>query len=203
VTQLRFFLDLDGTLADTDALNREAYRRVGVEVPPNAAGLSYREWLGDLVGIGDVERVHTAKQVWYGILLGDVDPHTLALPPTRLARTLLYGDARRSATVSCLTAASHECARTLLRRLGLSVPVKPQLTYDARRVILSRAMSVAKHRGTGSVVYVDDMGSTVERLTEDVPGLRLLHYTGQTYEQLRAELADVLGELITRELKTA
>ena len=54
--------DVDGVLVDTRELVVQAYRDVGVEMPENAWGLPWHEWLPALVGDdGRAAELHREK----------------------------------------------------------------------------------------------------------------------------------------------
>lgn len=187
------FFDLDGTLARTEVLNVAAYHLAGVIIPESATGRSWKEWLPALVGSHAVD-THEEKQRHYIDLIATARIDTLMLPAAALAHDLLHAGSARRATVMCLTAASGPCARAVLHRLDLRVPVRTELTYQLRLQVLQSSTEGALRRGLAAPVYVDDSVDNVTRLRYDLPDLRVVHYTGQTYDQLRSEVDALLGE---------
>jgi phosphoglycolate phosphatase-like HAD superfamily hydrolase len=171
--------DVDGTIADTRDLSAKAYAEVGVAVPDGAWGVRWQVWLTDLLG-GDLERAtdtHARKTAIYASVLRQADLRPLVLPAGRLAYTHLAGGRR---PVRYLTAGSSHTATILLARLGILGPLESNLTYRERWRELRRM--------PGGTPYVDDNEQTIRTLATDCPHLNLIHYSGQSYEQLTEEV---------------
>lgn len=180
--------DIDGTLINSRDLNVQAYRRVGVEMPDHAWSLRWQTWLFDLVGSRErAEQIHTAKVNTYVTMLRTVEISKYVLEPTYLARELLR---RPDIKVRFLTAGTVTTANIILQRLGLGAPsMAGNLSYEARRLALHSSVLGS----SGDVVYIDDHEENVLRLHDDVPGLTLIHYRGQTSAQLRETLQGFLN----------
>lgn len=192
--------DLDGTLVNTRSLNREAYRRAGVEIPDEAWGLSWREWLPDVIGgdLSDAVAVHQCKQDYYLELIDAVPADDVALPPARLALEI-QRTGQDDVVMLCLTAASLLAARALLNRLRLFVPVIANLRYDQRRdLLVNHVVNFETANGVGGrpVVYVDDSQETVRRLRDEVVGLASIWYDRQTYSDLLYEVGQHVGGVL-------
>lgn len=170
--------DVDDTLLATRSMSVAAYAEVGVVVPEYAHGQRWQAWLPDLFD-GDVVRaslVHRAKTQIYREMLETCDIDALELPASRLAWYQLAGG---RGGVLYVTAASHDAAHIILRRLGILGMLHANLTYAQR---VARLLPLPD--GTP---YVDDNARTVEKLRADLPKLNVIHYTDQTFEQLRRE----------------
>lgn len=181
-------LDVDGTVVDTLDLNRRAYAEVGVEYPADAWGTRWETWLPRVTGypLEACVVLHRAKMEVYHTLISKMDVRELLLPPGRVAHAHL---AQGRGPVRYLTAGSLQTATLLLARLGILGPVEASLDFQRRSKLLDRSPF-----GT---IYVDDRLDTIVRL-RTVPSarnLRLVHYSGQSYERL---LEDMLWNRWTR-----
>ena len=148
--------DLDGVLADTRATVRAAYREVGVEMPDDAWGRPWTEWLVDAVG-GDVtkaESLHSQKTVEYRRLLRT--DGVVELPAGTVAREL--GD--RAVVV---TSSARSSALLILDSLWIPLTrlVGAYLDLNRRVDIISYLASC----NGGDVVYLDDLATNCEYVT--------------------------------------
>lgn len=172
--------DVDGTIIDSRALVRRAYAEVGVDMPDDAWGRPWNEWLIELVGSArGADLIHNAKIYAYERLLHRADIGELELPAAAVVRDVLSCFGPRS--VQYLTAGTYLTARTAVDRLDVDAPVFGSLTYDGR---LAHLLDVP--HGT---IYLDDDATTIERLRDDAPHLRLVHVSGQSVDELLIEIA--------------
>lgn len=176
-----YFFDLDGTLVNTQELNRLAYEKVGITIPSDAWGKRWQDWLIDIVGddLLEARRIHEQKSDVYFTLLHNSSVRTLELPATRVARDIYL---RGNNVTYCLTAAAMRTARLILDRLGLHILLASNLSYKDRHNILD----TSSH--THQITYVDDNEDNVTRLRQDLPKLHVVRYTNQSYEQLSEEV---------------
>lgn len=181
------WLDVDGTVVDTRELNRTAYAEIGVEYPDDAWGNRWEHWLPRVTGypLEACEVLHRAKMEVYLTLISKTDLRELLLPPGRLAYAHLV---RGRGPVRYLTAGSARTATVLLARLGILGRLDAELVYTARRKVLL-------HEATLESVYIDDRLDTIARLRQDMPGLKTVHFSGQSYERL---LEDITWNRSTR-----
>lgn len=177
-----YCFDLDDTLVATCDISEEAYRSVGVDVPPSARGLRWQEWLPDVVGPGrNPFDVHRAKVLAYDALLSATDITTRELPPAQVLRELVDVP---DTHVFCATSSSLLTARRLVAALGIGVPVIANLTYAQRLDALLSPGELDGH----DVTYVDDNLTTVVGLRRDAPAVDAVHYVNQSRDWLRARL---------------
>lgn len=176
--------DIDGTLINTEELNKRAYKLVGIDMPDYAWGLRWQTWLIDIVGSKErAMEVHTSKVHAYAELLRDVKISNVILEPTYIAREMIR---RPDIQVQFLTAGTTMTANIILQRLGLRPTMAGNLSYEARRLALHSTVLGSN----GAVVYLDDNPENIRRLAEDVPLLSVIHYTGQTANELRTKVQD-------------
>ena len=97
-----YVFDLDGTLVDTRQAVVEAYRAIGVEMPEDAWGKPYREWLPQ-----PKWQLHEQKAVVY--------PTTLA----RFGKKLGLYDFVKAKGYPVLTGASYSATLTIQREWGV------------------------------------------------------------------------------------
>lgn len=108
--------DMDGVLADTERVVRWSYAQVGVTMPDTAWGEPWENWLYDLVGADEAERLHDRKTEVYARALqvpGSIEP----LAGATTAKRLLGG----AYHVRFLTSASSRAAESVLRQVGLPI----------------------------------------------------------------------------------
>lgn len=153
--------DIDGTLVDTEPLVREAYRLAGVDMPKEAWGRPWQEWLPAFrVGRNAalrVETVHRRKTAAYLELLRMTPP--TVLPPGRLAQDLVYVG---TAEVGFLTGASQRAAEAILDILHL--PKDLLLGYSCTLADKVRILGTLD----GDVEYYDDDPDTVSEVGQFV-----------------------------------
>lgn len=151
----RYFFDLDGTLFDTHALVVEAYRRAGVEMPPEAWGSPAHEWLPGICGSEHWKWVHEKKQVYYERLLRES-------PPARTTACRAMVELALSGVETyVLTGASRDAALSLLK--GLQSYHYRLLGTDCDR---DRKIRLMRTIGFDNAVYVDDDPVMCGRLRE-------------------------------------
>lgn len=167
--------DVDGTIVDTRELNRRAYAEVGVEYPADAWGVPWQAWLPRVTGYPEhaCEVLHRTKVEVYRRELERTDLRELLLPPGRIAHAHLT---RGHGSVHYLTGGETLTATVILARLGILGPLHGNLTFDQRRRELQLLPA--------NTLYFDDNAETIRRLARPCPHLNLIHYTGQSYEQL-------------------
>lgn len=175
--------DMDGVLFDTREAVTEAYRHADMEMPVDAFGLSWTEWLIPLVGEAEARRIHKLKTELYPAFLH------LVKPLTPLA---LFHDTRFLERVSIATAAS-PAAITLLRRVfgGIEeyVGVSAANAETKADYLITLGSTVGWERG----VYVDDNEKLGQRIVSManhalLAEWRFVHYKGQPYDQLVKEI---------------
>ena len=116
---LKVVFDLDGTLADTEALVVRAYELVGVKVPKDMWGKPASSWLPQLVGEDRAAELHHLKNIAYRVLVGTEGVTPLAA--AELCRELL--DVKEY-EVGILTGASYDATIAVRRALRLdNVPI--------------------------------------------------------------------------------
>lgn len=179
--------DIDGTLLNTEKMNREAYWRFGVEVPDYAIGLRWQTWLPNITGsMAKAEEIHSKKVLYYADKLRTVDLKSYVLSPTYLAREFIR---RPDIHVQFLTAGSVTTANIILQRLALRASMAGNLSYEARRLALHSSVLGSD----GIVVYIDDHEENVTRLRDDVPGLSVIHYVGHSSAELRTTVQEMIN----------
>src|SRR5690554_4950980 len=130
--------DIDGTLVDTRELNLRAYAQVGVEIPDDAWGRRWQEWLPEVVGDPD---------------------RAIELHCARIARELSHQE-RGPVRVYLLTGASTWPVLKIIQRLDIHPNrLFSNLNYAARQRYLEKM--------PGGTPYLDDLAETVEQLRVD------------------------------------
>jgi phosphoglycolate phosphatase-like HAD superfamily hydrolase len=169
--------DIDGTLVDTRELNLRAYAQVGVEIPDDAWGRRWQEWLPEVVGDPDrAIELHERKTSIYVDLILASTVADIELPCARIARELSHQE-HGPVRVYLLTGASTRPVLKIIQHLDIHPNrLFSNLDYAARQRYLEKM--------PGGTPYLDDLAETVEQLRVDVPHIRPIRYTGQTYEQL-------------------
>ncbi len=107
--------DMDGTVADTEALVKQSYELVGVKMPSDAWGVQHREWLPDIVGAENAAETIRLKNIAYRVLVTAHGVEQLAA--AHLARTL---SELNEYDVSILTGASFDAAYLVRHAVKLS-----------------------------------------------------------------------------------
>lgn len=168
---VRWVFDLDGVLIDSESLVREAYRRVGVEMPEDAWGKPAREWMPQRYGRGWT-RLHDAKNAAYERLFHMAVPEpTTAVEAVR--RLNVAGE-------SCylLTGAS---ARATIAVVSHALP---DLRWTDLYTGMTSTMKVTQvdklTSRRGLVVYVDDDQATCDLIELSVPRVRVVRYDIRT-----------------------
>lgn len=147
---MQFAYDLDGTLVDSREAVVQAYRRAGLEPPPDFWGRTAKEW-------NCPAEVHRRKNALY--------PDTLA----RFGRRLPLADLYDLTGGVVLTGASYEAALAAMWFLGMTVRLD--------RVFASCTLEVkleTLRRLGGPGLYFDDDPTTCARVRE-IPGWQALH----------------------------
>lgn len=164
--------DVDGVLADTADLSREAYRLAGADPPHD--GIPWQEWLPAQVG-NDAAAIHAAKTHIYAELLDAFPPEPT--PASYLAHDLLYGGAPTYA----VTAASAVNVRAVLAAVGLGE--LPLLAVELPGAL--RPELLVRIAPTG--VYLDDRIETID-LVDSTTRWRAIHVGSPrlTLPELRA-----------------
>ena len=172
---MHFAFDVDGVIADTHALVRLAYRRAGVEMPIEAWGRPWREWLIELCGDADkAHHIHSRKTRFYTGMLqeGLATP----LPACNVVRRLV---AMRH-DVHLITSASPAAATALLLAVGL--PLKILYGSGLTKVMKVDALCKLDKCGT----YIDDMAVGAD--IADAAGWSFVRYEGQDERRLMEDL---------------
>ena len=136
--------DLYGVLIDSRNAVVTAYAEVGVAMPRDAWGKSWREWLPSVVG--DSKRaahLHTQKNAVYDDMIFDC-PELEGAP---VARQL----ARTGYDVGVVTAASRTAAAHVLQKLGLMGKI---VGFRAEVTGVRRSLAIDSFAATG--IYIDD-----------------------------------------------
>jgi len=168
--------DVDGVVADTQAIVKEAYASVGVSLPDDAWGRPWREWLPDAVGKRDPEIVHTAKTAAYEAMLRR--PHALRPLAGATVARILYGQGH---FVGYLTGASERAARAVLDEVGAPGRII--------RAECSTADKIKELHGYGGAVYVDDTWDSAFRTASH---FRFVHFHAMNDpQQLMKENQDI------------
>lgn len=162
--------DLDGVIADTHDAVRAAYHEVGVDMPDDAWGKPWVDWLVDLVG-GDrtkAESLHSMKTVEYRrmIRMGRV----IELPAAAVVREL-------GGRAIVVTSSARSTAGILLDVLGIG---KDRL--HGAYMTLERRADVLKYyvsANGANLVYVDDLESNCMFIARNA-GCRCHHVTPET-----------------------
>ena len=131
-TSANLVFDLDGTLVDTKKAVFEAYRYVGVNMPEDAWGKNWREWLTG----PDAEKLHKAKNTIYLKTVG------LYAQPLELLPFV------EKAGYPVITGASMIAAETI------AIKFAPKLRIALREATLDMKAKWLNDRRPG--VYVDD-----------------------------------------------
>jgi phosphoserine phosphatase len=139
-----FVFDIDGTLADTRPLVKEAYRLAGVEMPDHVWGQPWHAWLYNRTeSRAHAVSVHTRKTEAYLKLLATRPPRKL--PAVAVAQRLI-ADGHH---VQFITGASSKAARAVLDQCQLST-----VRLIGYGCTATEKIDVLRHYGSG--LYVDD-----------------------------------------------
>lgn len=140
--------DIDGVLIDSRELVKESYRSVGIEMPIEAWGHPWKQWLPAFVGsYEDAEKLHTKKTEMYVDVLKSGAVRDSALPFAMIARALERDPVSQ---VYYVTGAAEKTAITILSELGLN----PKNLIASSIATTPRADILKKLSPYG--VYVDD-----------------------------------------------
>tara|TARA_Y100000310_G_scaffold270200_1_gene283863 strand:+ start:3610 stop:4179 length:570 start_codon:yes stop_codon:yes gene_type:complete len=155
--------DVDGVLIDSREAVRQAYASVDIVVPEKAWGISWREWLPEMVeSESRAKKLHVAKNEAYP---GMIRKFARELPPIKTLRELLMLDVR----VGILTAASLHAARMVSIHLGIHRDVEFIGTECRNKVeVLARLSDKGQ--------YVDDHDQFFNIKNFDKIGWRFIHY---------------------------
>ena len=142
--------DLDGTLADTQALVHRAYKSIGIDMPAKAWGRTAEEWLAKQTD--NPAEAHRLKNVAYRALIASQGVRKL--PAADLADALAKDDYY---DVQILTGASYVAARATRAALHLGhIPfLGVGTTYEDKKRLLA---------GVGTGVYLEDDCDTAIRV---------------------------------------
>lgn len=114
-TPRTFIFDIDGTLADTRPLVKEAYRLVGIDMPDHVWGAPWTSWLHNRTkSRAHAAYVHAQKTEVYLKLINDRPPKKLVA--VQIAHRLI----NRGHYVQFVTGASSSAARAILGQCQLS-----------------------------------------------------------------------------------
>lgn len=179
--------DVDGTIVDTRELNLEAYLSVGVVMPSHAWGLRWQQWLPDVVGDENTAvALHQQKVKNFSEILNNTDLWDKTLPSAEIAREFSRTE---SIEVQFLTAASLHTAAIILDKLKLRAPLAANLTIAGKRLHLDHAIQSGEY---ASVTYIDDDASAIGVLRALSPKIRAVHFTGQTFRELRWDIREAV-----------
>ena len=156
--------DLDGVLADTRAIVREAYQRAGVHMPDWAWGQPWEMWLQNPF-------VHARKQeLYHGMIRARL------VKPLSGLDLLLW--ARETWPVGILTSSSEESAKMLVHSFGLAEDtlLGAGCSADEKREQLQLAQAK---------VYVDDIATNAP-ITDRICGF--VHYVPGTEDRMMKEI---------------
>lgn len=147
--------DIDGVLANTDALSREAYRLAGVEPPLQSTWQPWRTWLIDKAGSEEKARlIHDEKTRILGVLLLDKPPVQTA------AAVIARGLLDRGTRTLAITAANAKSAHRVLTCVHLDdLPIIGTEVAPSYRPHL---LKLVAPKG----FYFDDAPTTVDLVNE-------------------------------------
>lgn len=168
--------DFDGVLVDSKENVFEAYRRVGVQMPEDAWGKAWWEWLPQMVGSDETAmQLHNAKILAYGNL-----PFTL-LP----AAKTFWRIVKAGLDAYLLTGASYDVVKRFL--------VQQEIPATVGNLTIMTSASVETKRRTiellspsmyDEIVYVDDDKVAGDNIVSANSIARLVHYTRQSDSEL-------------------
>ena len=160
--------DLDGTLVDSREAVELAYRIAGVTMPDGAWGKPWQEWLDD-------PDVHCRKTIIYINLI-------------QLGKVNVNAEVKKWITRSnihpvVLTGASETAAVMLLNQM-----FQPS-EFTVAGTSMSTAAKIAYLQSHTEIsTYVDDDDKAVGLIRAACPNTRVIHYVGQTAEELQSEV---------------
>lgn len=168
--------DLDGVLVNTHDLVVKAYRKVGVNMPPDAYGKPWTDWLVEYMR-GDLNRAeitHNRKVYKYSQMLHQIEE----LPCADLLRNLVASDV----PVGVLTGSSRATAVVILHKIG--VPAGTGLVTGCSLETKKHELRTMPY---DRVFYIDDMPKP-EGWDRTMPNVTYSQYIDQTYEQIEKEV---------------
>lgn len=174
--------DVDGTLVDTKDLVFRCYASAGVEMPDDAWGKPWNDWLIDYFD-GDeakARKAHKTKQATYLSTLDYTDLD--ALPPTNVAMTLHLAEL---ATVGFLTGAMRAPALKILAGLGFDLA---NHAFGCGMNVHQKVSTLRLFAQRYRVMYVDDDPDVCTLMRETIPEVHVLHYSTQTFDQLMEDV---------------
>lgn len=160
--------DMDGTLVDSREAVTAAYRDVGINLPRDAWGKPWQEWLPAMVGPGTLAETAERAQALHSAKNARYRNHGHLLRPLPTLDVLRYYAAHR-ARVVVLTGASVEAAIHVLAKLRVSdlvVQLNCGMTLNEK----ARTLKVLTHTYGGTGIYFDDDLNAANILREDTDG---------------------------------
>lgn len=145
---MKWCSDIDGVLIDSRQLVREAYRKVGVNMPDEAWGHPWQMWLPSVTGsLENARKAHSAKTLAYVDVIRGGAALENKLP---YADILLSLEAMFPGDVTYVTGAAKDAADAILEALNLNPKALLACSVStAERVDILRSIA-----DTG--VYIDD-----------------------------------------------
>jgi len=145
---MKWCSDIDGVLVNSRHLVREAYKKVGVNMPDEAWGHPWQMWLPSAVGsLEDARRVHSEKTLVYVDVIKSGAALENKLP---YADILLALERVFPGDVTYVTGAARDAAEAVLEALGLTPgALLAGSVSTSERVAILKKVAV-----TG--VYIDD-----------------------------------------------
>lgn len=149
--------DMDGTLANTEALVVQAYELIGVKVPDGAWGKPASSWLPQALGSEEAAaEAHELKNIAYRVLIAACGVEPLA--PADLCRELI---GVKDYDVGILTGASYDATIAVRRALRLD-----NATIFGAGVNLQQKVDILQSLSeTG--LYFDDNLEACERVADE------------------------------------
>jgi phosphoglycolate phosphatase-like HAD superfamily hydrolase len=150
LSRIHVAFDLDGVIADTRGLVKRAYDIVGVDMPDYAWGLSWQEWLPQVIKVGGelARQTHQAKCEIYRTLCltpGAVPPG----PAFELFQILAHDKERFD--VGIITNASPPAAVSVMRGMDIS----PTFLWASGQTNSLKSDFLRRKAPRG--IYLDDM----------------------------------------------
>ena len=145
---MKWCSDIDGVLVNSRHLVKEAYAKVGVNMPDEAWGHPWQMWLPSVVGsLGDARKAHDEKTLVYVDVIKSGAAVENKLP---YADVLLALEAMFPGDVSYVTGAAHDAAEAILESLKLT----PSQLLASSVSTSERSAILKSIDETG--VYIDD-----------------------------------------------